>query len=472
MTVTLTYDGTLARVRITATALAAADYATVERSTDNVRWTTVRGGVAAPVAAGALVDPVDDYEFIDGVPNYYRVRGVESGAITFVGHTNTVFDANAAGTSTLAPTLPVGLVADGDLMVLHANIRNSGTGTVNTPAGWTLMLATGNVSVFGRRYVTGDLAPTVSFTGGVANATVSAKIMAWRRADLTPVTSVAQLNGSAQNVAHPALTVPADDMLILAGGWKQNAWTSVAPLATTSELQDATSALGDDASAVLDYVIQTAAADFTAASFVVTGGSSAISRGWLIALQHAPWLNSQTASLTPDLDGQVWLKSVTRPFLNRAVAVLDWSDIGRPDAGTEHDVVGRSLPIATTGPRGSRTWTLPLRTGTPAERQTMDYVLASGDVLFVHVPAGREIPGGYVVVHATNERRPAMRGTARVYALPVREVAPPGPDVVAATATWDTVLAAYATWADVLAANPTWADLLTLIGDPSEVIVA
>ena len=42
---------------------------TVERSTDQVRWTTVRGGVVVP-AGGAI--RVDDYEFSPDVTNYYR----------------------------------------------------------------------------------------------------------------------------------------------------------------------------------------------------------------------------------------------------------------------------------------------------------------------------------------------------------------------------------------------------------------
>ena len=59
MTVTLTYDDTLSRVNIVADALAAADTALIERSTDQVLWTTVRGGDAVPVTSYAQA--TDDY---------------------------------------------------------------------------------------------------------------------------------------------------------------------------------------------------------------------------------------------------------------------------------------------------------------------------------------------------------------------------------------------------------------------------
>lgn len=74
-----TYDETLARVRITATGFdAQADVARVERSTDAVNWTTVRGATASPVSGGALLLTVDDYEFIDEAVTFYRVTGYDS----------------------------------------------------------------------------------------------------------------------------------------------------------------------------------------------------------------------------------------------------------------------------------------------------------------------------------------------------------------------------------------------------------
>lgn len=75
MPVTLVYDEQLARVRIAASSVTGSS-AVVERSTNQIRWTTVRGGSGVPVAGGAVA--LDDYEFAPGVPNWYRVRASNS----------------------------------------------------------------------------------------------------------------------------------------------------------------------------------------------------------------------------------------------------------------------------------------------------------------------------------------------------------------------------------------------------------
>jgi len=475
VTVTLTFDSTLSRVRITATGLAAADVATIERSTDQIRWTTVRGASAWPVTSGSLSTTCDDYEFSPGVANYYRVRGVETGAITFVNHNSTVFDANAAGTSTLSPALPGSLVV-GDLMVLHASIRNSGTGTVNTPSGWTPMLSSGNVALFGRRYQAGDAAPTVSFTGGVANATIMAKIMAWRRADLSVASAPTPLlNSSAQNVAYPALNPAADGLLILAGGWKQDAWTSVAPLATMTELQDAPSTLGDDASSVLDYVIQTTAANIAAGSFTVTGGISAISRGWIMAIPHAAYLNEQTANITP-AQPDVWLKNIGYPFLNRKVDPdAATSGFTRPGRSAAFPVAGRSLPIAINDVRLGYGFDLVVQTASFADTENLHLCLSGGGVVLLQVPSGYGLlPGGYYTVADVGEDRRDAPGDleTRWIRLAMTQAAPPGSDVVGTTSTYQATSNNFATYSATQAALPTYADRSAFVASPSDVIVS
>lgn len=71
----LSYDGTLSRVQVSLTAVRTAigadDTAVVQRSLDQVRWTTVRGGSAVALTSSAL--PLDDYEFAPDTLNYYRV---------------------------------------------------------------------------------------------------------------------------------------------------------------------------------------------------------------------------------------------------------------------------------------------------------------------------------------------------------------------------------------------------------------
>lgn len=470
MTVTLTPDAANARVAITADSLGTAlTYAVVRRSTDQIRWTTVRGATEVACSGGSFVATLYDYEYSPGVVNYYQVDAVSTAATVNLG-TGTAATANNAS---VVPGLPGSLVT-GDLMVLIASIRNSGTGTVNTPTGWTAIVSSGNFAMFGRRYVSGDAAPTVSFTGGVAGADTMAQIYARRNAELSPVTTVSQLNGSAQNIAYPAVTITADNQVILICGWKQDDWTSVATVAGATENAEITSTAGDDAGMVWDRIVQTTATDIAAGSFVVTGGTSQISRALVAVFRIADYITRQTASTTPAALTAVWLKSPQRPFLNQIVS-LGGSDFttDRASRSSLHDVAGRSVPVAVTELAGTRRWRLTIRTTTAAAAQTLEYLIAAGDVLYLHAPAGAVVPAGgvYIQVDAAQARLLHVAGEMRHWALPVTEVAPPGPDVAYALSTWTTVLALYATWADLLAANATWSDLLLLVGDPSEVVV-
>lgn len=468
MTITLTQDNVLGRIRVDADALAAADYATIERSVDQITWTMCRGGSAWPVTAGAFSQPFDDYEFPDGVLVYYRVRGHESGAIEYISTGAADTDVN----NPLTPGAPASIV-EGDLLVLYASIRNSGTGTVNVPAGWEAMRAFGNIALIGRRYVSGDVMPTVTFAGGVAGADTIARIAAFRRAKLAPVTGTDLLNGSAQDIAYPALTIPQDDMLIIDVSWKQDddSAETTRPGGFAS-LSGNTTTTGDDATQRWWYLVQTTATDLPSGTHTVTGGAAAISRAMTIALEHADYLNEQTDSITPALTG-VWIKSLRRPFLNREVNVLDYSDITRRSRSTAFDVIGRTYPLGVADVAAGRAWTMTLWTETGSEADDLDTVLAAGDIWFVHVPIDCTVPGGYVIVEGdVARRRTRPKAIRRHFDLPLVEVAAPDDDVAGATSTWATVIASYATWADLIADKATWADVLELIGSPSEVIVA
>lgn len=214
--------------------------------------------------------------------------------------------ANSAGSNaSLTPALPTGL-QNGDLLLLFASIRNSGTGTVDTPYGWAPLVTSGNVSVFGRYYSDGSYryagvtfeattAPTVTFTGGVANATTLAQIAAFRgthkRLGSVIDVSATQLNGSAQNMAVPGAVASTDNATFVIFGWKQDDWTSVATLAGQffTEISDTPSALGDDAGHEIQYR-EGGGVGFktvSATNLVVTGGAAAISRVLVFGLAGA-----------------------------------------------------------------------------------------------------------------------------------------------------------------------------------------
>lgn len=221
--------------------------------------------------------------------------GKLSGVITYVGA-----GAGAAGNNaSLAPALPAGW-ASGDLLLILASIRSSGTGTVNTPSGWAALVTWGNVVLLGRIAKTGDTAPTVAFTGGSAGDDTLAQCAAFRGTDqsLSTVVETAWwwLNASGQNIAYPSLTISNDDRLILWLGWKQDDWTSVAALSGAAEIGEVTSTAGSDAGQVWDYQIQTTSASITNSSFAVTGGGAAISRGLVVCLR--PHTTPAVASFT------------------------------------------------------------------------------------------------------------------------------------------------------------------------------
>jgi hypothetical protein len=470
MAIALTYDDTLSRVRVAVTAIpAAADEVLVERSTDQFTWTTVRGGAALTPSGSAA--NVDDYEFVEGVPNHYRASYVDTGPASFVAAGTADTAANAAGTSTVTPTLPTHIA--GDLLLVWVSIRNSGAGAVITPVGWTALVTSGNTALLGlRAAAAGTANPVISFTGGVANATLVAQACALRNVNLTPAASGAQLNGSAQNMAHPALTVPGNGHIVVAAAWKQDDWTSVAPLATMTEIQEAFTTLGDDAGQVWDYVVQTTATNIAAGSFTVTGGATAISRAVIAAFAPADYITQDTTSITPVLT-EVWLKSVSKPFLNRPVTVIldPAQSITREPRDGVFNIVGRSYPVAVTDLRGSRRWTMQIRTFTASDAEDMDLILGAGDIMHVHAPSNCQVRSGYVRIATTTQSWHPLRPDESTFTLPLTEVAAPANTVVGAVGTWATVLALYPTWADVLAANASWADLLQLVGSPADTVV-
>lgn len=177
-----------------------------------------------------------------------------------------------------------------------------------------------------------------------------------------------------------------------------------------------------------------------------------------------------TTTITPSQTG-VWFKSITRPFLNRAVDVIDYGDITRPARNGVFEVIGRSYPVAVTDVRSSRRWTTTVKVASLADADALDLVLASGDPLYVQTDGSHGIPGGYVVVGDTSTSRYGHLSDRRYFDLPMTEVAPPGPEVVGATSTWETLIAEFGTWTAVLAAFGSWADVLDYVADPETVIV-
>jgi hypothetical protein len=471
VSITLTYDDIFSRVRIAVTGLnAATDEVKIERSTNQINWSTVRGGAALIPASNAV--SLDDYEFSANVVNYYRATAVDTAATTFVTGGPPVSGNNAS----LVATMPLGL-QNQDLVLIQASIRNSGAGTPNAPSGWSTVLDASNLRVFGKIVTGAEVAPTVTFTGGVANADTLVQTAAFRRASLTTGNRSAQLNTSQQDIPRPALVVPENNMLLTYVVWKQDDWTSVTSgPAGWAAIGSVVSTAGDDAAQAWSFIVQTAKADLAASTAVVTGGAAAISRSGAIAFYHANLtLSAETASITPTITG-VWLKDITKPFLNRKLnCIPNQTPITRRARNGIFPIVGRTFPIAVSDIRLARELTIEVITQTSQQWEELDLITLTGDVFFLQTPPGNSLPTMYVAIGDISLRRPLRNVNCgndwRVFTFPLTEVAPPSSDLVGSLGTWQTVINTYATWADVIAAHSTWASLLTLVGSPGEVVV-
>jgi len=176
-------------------------------------------------------------------------------------------------------------------------------------------------------------------------------------------------------------------------------------------------------------------------------------------------------TITQDLT-DVWLKVPALPFLNRTVTVADRSEVTRRARAGLFDVVGRTNPVLVGDVRSSIAYTLMLHTDTAAEERDLDYLFASGEVVFLHLPSTVDyLQGGYFAAGDVSRAPVSKVSTLRAWSIPLTEVAAPGADVVGSSYTWTSTLAEYATWTALIAGNTTWADLLERIGSPSEVIV-
>jgi hypothetical protein len=248
--------------------------------------------IAPPSKGPAWTTELGDLPYniqIDGQP--MRVTAISESVTGFISAGTLATGSNTS----LVPALPVGPAQDsGDSFWLWATIRNSGTGTVDDIADWETIADFGNTKLMACHYTSSPniVAPTVTFTGGAANATTMARIFAFSNISLqlasgTKGTPAAHtlLNSSAQNIAYPGVTVNDRDeaCVNMIFAWKQDDWTSVAPPSGYTEMSDDPTVTGDDAGIWAGYDLTGASG--VAGSLVVTGGASAISRAVVISVR-------------------------------------------------------------------------------------------------------------------------------------------------------------------------------------------
>jgi hypothetical protein len=465
--VTATYDDSRGRVLIAATNLPAiATTALFEWSNDNVHWRTVRGSSAVAVASNAA--SCFDYEYSPGILNYYRVSAVSSATPSFAA----AGTAATANNASVTPALPVGW-QEGDLLLILASIRNSGTGKVVAPTGYIPLLQADNWALFGKLAAVAELAPTVTLTGGAAGADVLAQMAAWRNTGITPVTTAYQLNPSAANITYPgAAAFQASWDVVLYLGWRQSSWIvpNVATISGATEIGETTSTAGSGAGQVWDYQVQTTPTPVVGGTFVVTGGSTAISYGAVVVLPTAAYVLRTTATVTP-VQSQVWLKIVTAPYLNRTVTLIDWDEFNRSSRAITYSVIGKRDASAVTDMASPRTVNINLWTTGDSETAALDLFLSLGNIMLVHVPPNCALKSMYASLGNYKYTRPAHISHNNNYMIPLTEVTMPDVSLGGNTVTWATLITNYSTWQDVINANATWTAVLALAGNPADALV-
>lgn len=463
MTILATYDDTemLGRVRLTFSGYSTnADYATVERSTDQINWTLVRGGDKAALSGGA--GHLDDYEFQANVQNYYRVTAIDSAPQSWVGSGGPVSGNNASVTPASN-----GSTLIGDLVLLLATIRNSGAGTPVQPAGWTTILDMGNVKLFGRYATTnGSVGQTVTFTGGVANADTTAQMSTFRNTGIEPSGLPAtQTNASQQNLPWPSASPGVSSSMLVGLGWKQAGWTSAPTTgAWTSELGQISATAGDDAGHVWWMQPRTDASQKAAGFWTVTGGSAAVSKSALLFFPPRPYTDQEVTSVTPVVT-RYRLKNPSRPGLNTFIEITDMSEITRRSRTGKFDVLGRTMPVAVTDVASSREFTFEIYVEGNSVADDMDNRLAGGEPLFLQGPGGEDddVPTLYFVAGDVMRTRLAFGSKSITFTIPATEVAKPGATVYGDTFIWNDVVNTYADWNAVLADVTTWSNLVDKI---------
>ena len=471
MSVTLVYDeATRTAVTVDATGLPAVGFgdvtAIVQRSTDAVRYRTVRGLAEAVLSAGAIPETYD-WEFGADVLNTYRAGLNEEAVDTYTRSVASGWGTTDTGQAWTASGSQYS-VDGAKALITHTAASTVYDASLPSPASvgdcrlqLALSLSVGSVTGASMRqrifahYVDSNNSYRLSVdwaTSGALNVACASK--------LAGVDTIRQSVTLPFGHAGSSTTVRVR-MLVEGTRIRARFW----------------SAAGAEPSTWTIDVTIPAAAAIASGIFLLQSGRDTGNTNtdpattwddFVVYTGNPVWLMSST--ITPTLS-QVWLKSVMRSFLSIAPNVTDHDEPARGGRGSESYVSGRTLPVAQSELMTGRRLNLRIRAGSLAIARQWEYLIASGDVLFLHTPVDCGITGGYFRVDAMTSSRPWARGASRSFVLPLIEVAAPGPDIITAQSTWDTVIALYGTWADVVSAQPTWEDLLDLVGDPSEVIV-
>jgi hypothetical protein len=465
VTVEAEYLSDLSRVRVSFSgAPDNADSVTVERSTDGLNWTTVRGGDVLPSSSPGFID---DYEFAAGVENQYRVSFRDSGPIVMVPEAGAAVTSNNAA---VTPALPDDW-AEGDGLLLLAANRNPNT-TVAVPAGWTYLGGYSSMQMFAKRAEATETAPTLTFVGGASGSDTIAQMTAFKNLDIQPV--VIDTGGSdtaAQNMTLPALNVTETEMLNMWWAKKGSSWTSVTDPANFAVIGSTSSTAGSGAGLWWTYTVQgDTDIDFTARTLTVAGGSTAPYLSATAAFRKADFIVQKTVTITPVLD-KAWLKNPQRPSLNTGVTVSGISALSRTARSGTFDIIGRTMPVVVSDVASSRKFNLSIMVDSLDEANDLDTRLAAGDALFLQAPESNSVvPTLYFVVSGYSWDKTASRGKRRYFSLDLIEVGAPASTVYGGTIAYMDLPDLYASYNVLASSVSSYFNLMDLVAEANVIV--
>jgi hypothetical protein len=471
MTIALSYDSNLSRVQIVLSDLHDGTVR-VERSSNELLWRTVRGGQELTLVDGEA--SLDDYEFDADVENFYRVVPIEPPA-------GLVLTGESGDYASTPDHASLDITGDIDLRAEISPVEWDG-GIQSVASKYT---SPGNQRAY-RIYIHPVQGVRFAWAEDGTSATaVSPNALPPGWPDVGRLAFAATMdvdNGDDEHVitfyiapsidtswpwtqlgdpvVRSGITNIADTNAILEVGTHSEGATD--PFEGIIHAVEVRQGIDGTVVADPDFVVQ----DNATGMFVDDAG-----REWTVnGDAHIIGQFVEQDSITPSLEGQVWLKSVRFPFLNRPITVTEYSDIDRASRTALFEPKGRSMPIGVSDLRGSQSFTLDIMTETLEAARDMDLILASGSTMFVHVPPNCPVPGGYVEIADAGQARRSTRGTRRFFTLPCQVTVPPSPSVVGTTLTWGGVFQLYGNWEALINDNPTWADLLSTVGSPDDLV--
>jgi hypothetical protein len=487
VTLTTTYDSAISRVQIACDALGdTADFALVERSTDGVRWTTVRGGAEAATSSGSLDATLDDYEFPPNELITYRLKSYnDTDYPQDTQLTGLVVDGTSGGYASVPDAASLDIVGDLELRV-ELSAQDWTPAADQTLIGkW---LASGNQRSYKLKLEDTGVLSLLFSTNGTAvttkSSTAAPTIPASGRIALKVTIDV---DNGAAGYDVKFYTASSIDGVYTQLGTTVTTATATSIFSSSAKLNVGSSDDGTTelftgvihAARVYSGIAGTVAAnpDFEAqdnadTSFVDT---AAVPKTWTIN-GTAEIVVEQTDTITPTLT-EVWLKSIIRPFLNTTVRVVGFDPVVRPARNTLFQVIGRSYPVAVTDVRGSRQFSLTVRTSTREDAENFELILASGDPIFLHSPPDTDHLWLPTTLYAVigDVKGPIRLGTKDSieadFELPLTEVAAPASNIVGLAVNWQIVINDYATWQELIDAQTDWSDTLEIVGSGSDVIV-